>query len=234
MFKMGSHCSFGHLKHKLWPKRKVGSQIANLTLDQKKSGINPIYLAIGGVQHTVEKLLMRATTLLYIAFRSEVWSQSYGVPKSQESHLARFRDSHSGVLGEKSHLDVSSVANPRIYYKGEGGGFPQVRAVVSLVCPCCPWLILALRVLQLCTNHFVWVMCMPVWVSEACQLFLVPSRSSNTPLYPSKCCELGNVLRFLPLSLSFTWTHLSPSKSWECISRELEILEEFHKLSRVW
>jgi hypothetical protein len=34
-------------------------------------------------------------------------------------------------------------------------------------------------------------------VTKACQLFLVPSRSSNTPLYPSKGCELRNVLRLL-------------------------------------
>ncbi len=34
-------------------------------------------------------------------------------------------------------------------------------------------------------------------MNEACQLFLVPSRSSNTPLYPSKCCELGSMLRLL-------------------------------------
>jgi hypothetical protein len=46
MSKMGSHYSFGHLKHKLRPKEgpgvKTGSQIANLTPDQKKSGIDPI------------------------------------------------------------------------------------------------------------------------------------------------------------------------------------------------
>ncbi len=72
----------------------------------------------------------------------------------------------------------------RVYYKGEGGGFPQVRAVVSFVCPCCSWLVLAPKVLELCTNHFVWVVCRPMWVSEACQLFLVPSWNSNTPLYP--------------------------------------------------
>jgi len=47
-----------------------------------------------------------------------------------------------------------SMESCRVYYKGEGGGFPQVRAVVSLVCPCCLWLVLALRVFQLCTNHF--------------------------------------------------------------------------------
>ncbi len=72
------------------------------------------------------------------------------------------RESPAGVPGEKSHLDVGFVESHRIYYKGEGGGFPQVRAVVSLVCPCCPWLVLAPKVLQLCTNHFVWVVCRPV------------------------------------------------------------------------
>ncbi len=110
------------------------------------------------------------------------------------------------VPGEKSHLDVGSVASHKVYYKGEGGGFPQVWAVVNLVRSCCSWLVLAPKVFQLCTNPFVWVVCRPVWMSEACQLFLVPSRSSNTPFYPSKCCELGSVPRLLLLPLSFTWT----------------------------
>jgi len=38
----------------------------------------------------------------------------------------------------KCHLDVSSVAKHRIYYKGEGGGFLQVWAVVSFVSPSLP------------------------------------------------------------------------------------------------
>jgi len=86
----------------------------------------------------------------------------------------------------KSHLDVGPMERCRVYYKGEGGGFPQVWAVVSLVCPCCPWLILAPKVFQLCTNHLVLVLCRSMWVGEACQLFLVPSQSSSTPFYPSK------------------------------------------------
>ncbi len=36
-------------------------------------------------------------------------------------------------LVSKCHLDVGLVERHRVYYKGEGGGFPQVRAVVSLV-----------------------------------------------------------------------------------------------------
>jgi hypothetical protein len=45
-------------------KRKVGNQIGNLTFDHKKSGIDLILLLAGGVQHAIEKLSMRATTLV--------------------------------------------------------------------------------------------------------------------------------------------------------------------------
>jgi len=128
-------------------KRRAGSQTASLTPDQKKLGIDPIYLAVDDVPHTVEKLLTRATTLLQNSLRSEVYSQSYGAPKLRESLLAGFRDSHAGVPREKSHLDVGPMERSRVYYKGEGGGFPQVRAVVNLVCSCCPWFVLALKVL---------------------------------------------------------------------------------------
>jgi hypothetical protein len=44
-------------------KRRAGSQVANLTPDQKKSGIDPIYFSADDVQHIIEKLLTRATTL---------------------------------------------------------------------------------------------------------------------------------------------------------------------------
>jgi len=123
-----------------------------------------------------------------------------------------------GSPGKNSHLDVASVESCRVYYKGEGGGFPQVRAVVSLMCSCCPWLVLAPRVFQLCTSHFVGVVCRPVWVTKACQLFLVPFRYSNPPLYPSKGCELGSVFRLLLVPLLSTWAHIwAPLRSWECV-----------------
>jgi len=46
-----------------------------------------------------------------------------------------------GSCGTKCHLDVGFVERHIIYYKGEGGGFPQVRAVVSLVSPSWLWFI---------------------------------------------------------------------------------------------
>jgi len=48
-------------------KRRVGSQIVNLTPDQKKLEIDPIYLAAEGVQHIVGKLSTETTTLLQTA-----------------------------------------------------------------------------------------------------------------------------------------------------------------------
>jgi hypothetical protein len=64
-----------------------------------------------------------------------------------------------GSLGTKCHLDVGLVERHKVYYKGDGGAFPQVRALVNLVSPSFPWLVLAPKVLQLCTNHFVLVLC---------------------------------------------------------------------------
>jgi hypothetical protein len=40
-----------------------------------------------------------------------------------------------GSSGTKCHLDASPMASHRIYYKGEGGGFPQIWAMVSLMSP---------------------------------------------------------------------------------------------------
>jgi len=38
-----------------------------------------------------------------------------------------------GSPGTKCHLDVGLIKRHRVYYKGEGGDFPQVQDVVSLV-----------------------------------------------------------------------------------------------------
>jgi hypothetical protein len=35
--------------------------------------------------------------------------------------------------GTKCHLDVGPMVMHRVYYKGKGGGFPQIRVMVNLV-----------------------------------------------------------------------------------------------------
>jgi hypothetical protein len=101
-------------------------------------GINLISLHASGVQHTIGKLSIRATILLKTSSQLEVYRQNYGALKSRESQLWEFWDSHLGVPGKKCHLDVDLVERHKVYYKGEGGGFPQVRAMASLVSPSLP------------------------------------------------------------------------------------------------
>jgi hypothetical protein len=43
-----------------------------------------------------------------------------------------------GNRGTKCHLDVGLVKRHKVYYKGEGGDFPQVRVVVSFKSPSLP------------------------------------------------------------------------------------------------
>jgi hypothetical protein len=58
-------------------------------------------------------------------------SQSLGTPTGIIS--GQFRDSNGTNFGNLCHLDVTSAASCRVYYMGEGGGFPRVRAVLCLV-----------------------------------------------------------------------------------------------------
>jgi hypothetical protein len=138
------------------------------------------------MQHTVGKLSNEgyefASDLISIGgLHVKLWHPKVvGVPTLVISELPL------GSPETKSHLDVGPMGNQKVYYKGEGGGFPQVQAVVSLISPSCLWFVLALNVFQLCTNHLVLVLCRSVRVVEVCQIFLVPFWSSSMPLYPSK------------------------------------------------
>jgi hypothetical protein len=132
-------------------KRRVGSQTASLTPDHKKVGNQPNLLSCRG----------------RVTYRWKALNESYNFELDRIAIRGLLEKLWGPKVakvpfGKNSHLDVASVESCRVYYKGEGGGFPQVRAVVSLVCPCCPWLVLAPRVFQLCTNHFAWVVCRPV------------------------------------------------------------------------
>jgi hypothetical protein len=152
---MSSHCSFGHLKHKLWPKEGPGVKLPGVKLPGVRQfwlpGVRQFWLPTTKsresiwntwLQRTCDIPLESSRRNLQLCFRRQVNRrpapkvmrlQSRGSPK-----VARFRDSHTGVPGvpgQKVHLDATPATSCRIYYKGEGGGFPQVRAVVSLVCP---------------------------------------------------------------------------------------------------
>jgi hypothetical protein len=52
MFKMGSHCSFGHLKHKLWPKEGSGVEL---------SGVRQFWLPTTKSQESIQNTWLQRT-----------------------------------------------------------------------------------------------------------------------------------------------------------------------------
>jgi hypothetical protein len=56
------------------------------------------------------------------------------VVQSSGSPVGTLSGLHFGSPNKMCHPDVASATSRKEYYMGEGGGFPRVRAVVSLVC----------------------------------------------------------------------------------------------------
>jgi hypothetical protein len=126
MSKMGSHDPFGHFKHKLWLKEK--SWVKGC-----ESGIVLISSHVGGMRHTAGKLLNKgynfALDLISIGgLHAKLWT-----PKVTGVQIVGIAGLPLGSHKTKWHLGVGLVARHRVYYKGEGGGFPQVWTMVSLV-----------------------------------------------------------------------------------------------------
>jgi hypothetical protein len=134
MFEMGVHDPFGHLKHKLWPKEGLGVKLA-IWLPTIKSRESPRFPCVQVACHISLESSWQAIQffldLISIGgLQTKLWaSKVAGVPTLGISGLP------FGSCRTKCHLDAGHVASHRVYYKGEGGGFPQVRAVVNLVSP---------------------------------------------------------------------------------------------------
>ncbi len=116
--------------------RRARRQIASLSPDHKKSGIDLFPTSELKVRYVVGKLSTRATSLVQTALRSDFAVGSYELSKPRDSNRDNFGTISGlqlGSRGKKSHLDVVLEMWRREYYMGEGGGFPRVRAMVCLV-----------------------------------------------------------------------------------------------------
>ncbi len=103
-------------------KRRVGSQIASLTPDHKKSGIDLFQTSELRVRYVIGKISTRATSLVETSSWSDFAVESYELPKS--------RDSNRDNCGTISGLQLGS---PGKKSSSSGRG-------VSCG-PKCPWLV---------------------------------------------------------------------------------------------
>jgi len=131
MSKMGSHDPFGHLKHKLWSKK---GRKSNWQFDFRPRSQESTRFPY--VQVVCDIPLESSRWGLECYFRPHLNQRSsHKVIRPQSCERPNFGNFEIpfGSPGTKCHLDVGLVERHRVYYKGEGGGFPQVQAVVSFV-----------------------------------------------------------------------------------------------------
>jgi hypothetical protein len=131
MSKMGLPDPFEYLKHKLWPKERSGIKLAIWFLITKSRESTQFPCVQVAWDITLESFWQRIQLCFRPHFNPKSTSEIVGVPTLTISGLP------FGSPGTKCHLDVGLVERHRIYYKGEGGGFPQVQAMVSLVSLSC-------------------------------------------------------------------------------------------------
>jgi len=134
MSKIGLHHPFGHLKHKLWPKEGSGIKWAILFLTTKSWESTQFLVCRWRTTYrwkAFDKGYNFAWDLISIeGLHTKLWR-----PKVVKVPTLAISGLPLGSPETKSHLNVGPVGSYKVYYKGEGGGFPQVWAVVSLVSP---------------------------------------------------------------------------------------------------
>jgi hypothetical protein len=142
---MASHEPFEHLQHKLWSKEGPGVKSAIWLPTTKSWKSTRPRCCKSNATHcwkALEESYKFALDLIPIrGLRWELWA-----PKVSGVQFGIVSGLLLGSPGNKSHSDAGAVKQRREYYMGESGGFLRVRAVVSQVSLCCPWLVLTPRV----------------------------------------------------------------------------------------
>jgi hypothetical protein len=131
---MASHWSFGHLQPKLWAKEGPGVKLAVWLPTTKSQESTSSRCRLEECDTALES--SRRELQLWFKTRPDPSSRrGVMVVQSSGSPAGTISGLHFGSPNKMCHLDVASASNHREYYMGEGGGFPRVWAVVSLVCP---------------------------------------------------------------------------------------------------
>jgi hypothetical protein len=166
-------------------KTKARSQTSSSTPDHGKSGINPIPLCACGMRDAIGKLSMKATTSIQNPSRSEVCTRSYSPAKLRDSWPWQFWNSHLGVPRQKAIRMPLPRGGAKCTIWGKVVASTEFGSCWVLWVRNRPWFVLAPKVLQPYANQLVCWFCAGLreWLN-CLSLFLVPSWSSNTPLYP--------------------------------------------------
>jgi hypothetical protein len=216
---MGNAIPFGHLKHKLWSKEKLGVKLTIwLPTTKSHESIQFPYVQVAcdiSLKSSQPRLQLFFGPHCYQRFAHEVMHpQSCGSPSYGNFGIPTWES-----WDKKSFGMWSPWKGAQYTIRGKVAASPKFELWWVLWVRGRLWFVLTPKVLQLCTNHFVLVLCKFAWVIEAYQFFLVPSWNSSKPLYPSKVLRAKENAPTLYSSVVFSLdSHLNPSKSWDHVN----------------
>jgi len=131
---MALYWPFGHLQPMLWAKEGPGVKLAVWLPTTKSQESTSSWRRLEECDMALESSQWE----LQLWFRTRP-DPSLGrgamAVQSPGSLAGTLSELHFGSPNKMCHSDVASATSRGEYYVGEGGGFPWVRAVVSLVCP---------------------------------------------------------------------------------------------------
>ncbi len=161
------------LKTQVMAKRRAMNQIGNLTPNIKLPRFSSMQVVC---DITLESSWQGLISIGGVHIK--LWAPKVArVPTLEISRLPL------GSPETKWHLGASPMARHIVYYKGEGGGFPQVRPVVSLVSPCFSWFVHAPKFPNYALTNLLFSLCKFVWVIEL--LVNLPSPHPGALAHPS-------------------------------------------------
>jgi hypothetical protein len=159
---MGSHDPFGHLKHKLWPKERSRVKLA-VWLPSTKSWESTQFPRVQVACNISLKISRQGLHFcIKVHLNQKSTCKVMGPPKSWESQLWEFRDSHLGVLRQNAIWMWASWKGTKYIIRGKVMVSPKSKLWWVLWVRVCPWFILTPKVLQLCINQLV------VWFVQIC------------------------------------------------------------------
>jgi len=141
---MTSHGPFGHLEHKLW--QKEGSEVKLavwLPTIESRESTRPRC-----VQVECDTLLESSQGKIQVCFRPHPNRRSEQRLMTSQNPGSSNWDNFGTPPWEswdKKPLRCGCLEGHKVYYMGEGGGFPRVRAMVSLVNPELPVACLSIK-----------------------------------------------------------------------------------------
>jgi hypothetical protein len=143
---MGSHDPFEYFKHKLWPKKRAKIKLS-IWLSTTKSQEWPWFTCMQVLCHIPLESFQQG---LQLCFRPQLNRRSAQRVMDFQSHgNPNFWNYGTPNLGVPRQNDIwvqGMWPSTKNIIRGEGGGFSQVQAIVSLMSPCLP-------MARLCTKN---------------------------------------------------------------------------------